>query len=262
MTTEALTRDQWYDGSLHLWQPRDGFRATTDAVLLAAAIPATARRVIELGAGSGAASLALACRLPSVSITAVERDPLMATLLARNIAENGASKMTAIAADIFDPNAAEAWRGQHDLAFCNPPYNDAASSLSGDARRRGAMAADDLGAWITAAANAVADRGRVCLISRSDRLDEILAGLASAQAGEVVVRPVHGRADQPAKRVLVSARKGIAGPLTLLPALILRDPDGLTPAMAAISHQRGAIDLLPPGRQQRPVRLEKPGHSR
>ena len=44
--------------------------------------------------------------------------------------------------------------------------------------------------------------------------------------GGVVVLPVHGRAGQPAIRVLVRASKGSRAPLTLLPALDLNDPAG------------------------------------
>ena len=272
-SSPPLTHDRWYDGSLTLWQPEAGFRATTDAVLLAASIPDSTRHAIELGAGGGAASLALAMRfkamrLPSIgleglTITAVERDPLMAELLHRNIAENGfADSIRAVEADIFDPSMAKAWQGRHDLAFCNPPYNDVASSQSGDARRRGAVAADDLGGWVDAALGCLAARGRIVMISRSDRLDEILAALSRADTGEVVIRPVHGQVGNPAIRVLMTARKGISGPMTLLPPLVLRQGDGLTPEMERISHQRAAIDLLAPGRKQGAVRLENIRHSR
>ena len=258
-----LSQDDWYDGSLRLWQPLRGLRATTDAVLLAAAVPERAREALELGAGAGAASLALARRLAHVRITAVEKDPLLASLLVRNIEENGfAGRIAAVGADIFDADSNRAWRGQFDHVFLNPPYNDAASSMSGDAMRRGAMAEADLVRWVDLAVACLRSKGRLVMVSRNDRLPEILAGLEGAGAGETVALPVHSLADQPAIRVLLAARKGIKGPMALLPPLVLSTGEGgePTPAMRAISHDRAAIDMAHPARPPAaPPRLENPG---
>ena len=40
----GITEDRLLDGRVILRQPRDGFRAGIDSVLLAAAVPATSRR--------------------------------------------------------------------------------------------------------------------------------------------------------------------------------------------------------------------------
>lgn len=257
MTEPELTCTPWYDGSLDLWQARDGFRATTDAVIVAAAVDPDCRHVAELGAGAGAASLALARRCPEMQITAVERDPLMVELLRRNIAENNlAPGMNALAADIHDPDAMAGLSGGFDHVFCNPPYNDEASSLSDHEYRRQAMAGDDLAGWIKVASGLLADRGGMTLISRADRLPSILTACAEWRFGDVVVRPVHSRQGQPALRVLVAARKVLQGPLVMLPPLILRDEaNDLTPEMQAISHERAAVSMQAPGRQYRPAKV-------
>ena len=249
----SLSHDDWYDGSIRLWQPRKGFRATTDAVLLAAAVPEGAGAALEPGAGVGAASLALARRLPDVEVTAVEKDPLMAGLLARNVAENGyGDRIKAIEGDVFDAGTARGWRGRFDRVFLNPPYNDAASSLPDDGARRGAMAEADLARWIGLAVSCLGPKGRMVMVSRSDRLPEILAGLEAAGAGEVVARPVHSHAGKPAIRVLLAARKGVGGPLALLPPLVMRAGKGeeLDPEMEAVSHGRAAIDMSHPRRRR------------
>ncbi|MGC6484449.1 MAG: tRNA1(Val) (adenine(37)-N6)-methyltransferase [Candidatus Puniceispirillales bacterium] len=254
MTIEpGLTCTPWYDGSLKLWQADEGFRATTDAVLVAAAVDADCRHVVELGAGGGAASLALARRCPQMQITAIERDPLMAGLLGRNISENDLSdRLAAIHADIHDNAAMAGLAGRHDHVFFNPPYNDEASSLSSTPRRRTAMAGDDLGGWIRVAAGLLADRGGMTLISRADRLPDILAACGEHHLGETVLRAVHSRPGQPAIRILVSARKGLRGRLVMLPPLILRDDSNtLTATMQAISHDCAALGMKAPGRQYR-----------
>ena len=66
----------------------------TDAVMLAASInPAKKQaRVLDMGAGVGAVSLAVRQRLGCGHITAIEKDPFCAELLAYNIAENNLSE--------------------------------------------------------------------------------------------------------------------------------------------------------------------------
>ena len=257
-----LSHDSWYDGNVMLWQPKDGLRATTDSILLAASIPASARKLIELGAGSGAASLACACRLDTPAITAIERDPLSASLLARNIAENGFdNRITPHQVDIFDPKAMAAFRGQFDTVFFNPPYNDALSSLSDKNRRRDAMASHSLNMWIKTAADTITNRGTLILIGKTDRLSQIITALGDANMGEIVIKPVHSFASDPAIRVLIAATKRIKGPTVLLAPLILRQDDGISAEMQTIGHGRGAICLIHPRRKQdskqNRIKLEK-----
>ncbi|MEO0760305.1 MAG: hypothetical protein AAFZ09_00575, partial [Pseudomonadota bacterium] len=60
-----LTHDRLLGGRVGLNQPLSGYRAATDPVLLAAAVPAAGgETVLELGIGAGAAVLCLAARVP------------------------------------------------------------------------------------------------------------------------------------------------------------------------------------------------------
>ncbi|HEX6441067.1 MAG TPA: methyltransferase, partial [Stellaceae bacterium] len=56
-----------------LKQPANGARVGIDPVFLAAAVPAQPnQRVLDIGCGSGAASLCLAARVPGLHITGLE----------------------------------------------------------------------------------------------------------------------------------------------------------------------------------------------
>jgi tRNA1(Val) A37 N6-methylase TrmN6 len=80
-----VTADAVLGGKLLLKQPRRGHRVGHDAMLLAAACPARAReRVVDLGAGVGAAGLALALRVEGATVTLVEIDAGLAALAAEN----------------------------------------------------------------------------------------------------------------------------------------------------------------------------------
>ncbi len=72
---DAWTEDAILGGRLRLLQPRRGHRFGHDAILLAAAAGGQAdEHAIELGAGVGAAGLALAWRVPGLNVTLVEID--------------------------------------------------------------------------------------------------------------------------------------------------------------------------------------------
>ena len=85
--------------------------------------------------------------------------------------------------------------------------------------------------------------GLLTLIHRSDRLGEVLAALLG-RAGDAVVFPLWPAAGQPAKRVLVQARKGARGPLRLAPGLILHDQSGsFSPKAEDVLRHGRALDL-------------------
>ena len=76
-----ITEDKVLGGALRLRQPRLGHRVGHDAILLAAACPACAGdAVVELGAGVGAAGLAVAVRVADTTVTLVEIDSGLAGL--------------------------------------------------------------------------------------------------------------------------------------------------------------------------------------
>lgn len=83
--SEELTKDAFLGGKLHLWQPKSGYRAGVDAVLLAASVPAqSGDRVLDLGCGVGAAALCLDARIGGLKLTGVELQENYAELARRN----------------------------------------------------------------------------------------------------------------------------------------------------------------------------------
>ena len=90
-----ITEDAFLGGQLRLRQPKSGHRAGHDAMLLAAATAASAGdRVVEFGAGIGAAGLALARRVGGIDLVLTEIDADLAQLARENADRN------AIAAEV------------------------------------------------------------------------------------------------------------------------------------------------------------------
>src|SRR4030088_2444657 len=84
-----FTEDAFLGGQLRLRQPKSGHRAGHDAMLLAAATSArSGDRVVDFGAGVGAAGLAVAKRVAGIELVLVEIDETLAGLAQENAVSN------------------------------------------------------------------------------------------------------------------------------------------------------------------------------
>ncbi len=235
---EQVSEDQVLGGKLVLRQPLRGHRFGHDAILLAAAVAAQAgERAVELGAGVGAAGLALARRVEGLDVTLVERDPALAALAAANANRNGLSgRVRAVDLDVTAPaaafTAAGLAPGSADHVLMNPPFNPAQNPSPDRARSAAHVASDQtLARWLGTARRLLRSGGAVTLIWRADGLGDVLAALGDG-FGAITVLPIHGKAGGPAIRILSRAIRDRNGPLALLAGLVLTDADG-KPTVAA-----------------------------
>jgi tRNA1(Val) A37 N6-methylase TrmN6 len=247
LSTDAeVSEDAALGGRLVLRQPLRGHRFGHDAILLAAATAAQpGEQAVELGAGVGAAGLALARRIEGLAVTLVEIDPALAALARDNAARNGlADRVRAVCLDVAAPAAAFAaarlMPSTADRVLMNPPFN-APQNPSPDHGRRLARTASDqtLAMWLAAAARFLRTSGTVTLIWRADGLDQVLAALAQ-DFGAISVLPIHPKPGAPAIRVLASAVKAHSGPLARLPGLVLADANGKPTAQTETILRDGA----------------------
>ena len=250
METEAETsEDAVLGGRLRLRQPVRGHRFGHDAILLAAATAARGgEHAVELGSGVGAAGLALASRVPELTVTLLEVDRTLAGLASENARLNRLDdRVKALALDVEnlpDLEAAGVQAGTIEHVLMNPPFHDARrQNVSPDPRRRLAHVGTPelLQRWVTTAAWLLKPRGVLTLIWRADGLDEVASALQPA-FGEIAVLPVLPRADSPAIRVLVRAVKGGRGTQVNYPPLSLNDEHG-RPTAAAEAVLRGGNRL-------------------
>jgi tRNA1(Val) A37 N6-methylase TrmN6 len=236
-----ISEDAVLGGRLVLRQPRKGHRVGHDAILLAAACSARPhQRLIDLGAGVGAAGLAVARRVDELAVTLVELDPALAALARDNAEHNGVAERTrTVCLDVAAPADRFAAAGlppaAADHVLMNPPFNAPYNPSPDRGRRLAHVAAHDtLVRWLATAARLLRPAGVVTLIWRADGVAAVLDALAG-DFGAVIVLPVHPKPDAPAIRVLVRAIKGSGAALVLLPGLILADEKGRpTPEAEAV----------------------------
>ena len=231
---QHTTSDSLLDGQLILNQPEKGYRVSVDAVLLAASVnPQKPGKLLELGCGVGAASLCLLRRYElqereKPQITGLEVQGELAELARRNARENGfEGQFRVLNGDLKQPPPVME-PISFDEVFFNPPYDkDGKIRRSSDPMRDLANHEGDtkLEHWMAAAQKYLKPRGRLTLIHRADRMDEVLR-LLTSQMGAIQVLPIHTKAQLPAKRIVVRSVKSNSKPLEIMPGFVLHRENG------------------------------------
>lgn len=238
----GLTEDGFLGGRLRILQPRHGYRAATDPVLLAAAVPArAAQTVLELGCGVGVAALCLASRT-GAAVTGVEVQPDYAELARRNAAAN-ALPLTVLEGDLDRLPLT----GRFDHAMANPPYYSGGTPAR-DPGRDIALREDlPIARWMEVMARRLAPKGTMTLIFGADRLPDALRGMPQ-DMGSPVVLPLAARAGRAPKRLILQARKGGRAAFVLAAPVILhdgtehlQDADDATPLLRSILREGGGF---------------------
>ncbi|HEX2152079.1 MAG TPA: methyltransferase [Stellaceae bacterium] len=206
-----------------------------DPIFLAAAVPVEpGQMVLDIGCGSGAASLCLAVRVPECRVVGLELQPDLARLAGDNVETNGlAGRVVVIAGDLLRPPPGLV-PGSFDHIMANPPFLERgrASLPPNPAKQAAAIEGEaDLGSWVRFAVKMVRPKGSVTFVHRADRLDALLGHLVG-RTGGVVVFPLWPATGRDAGRVLVRARRQVAAPARLAAGLVLHDADGRFTAAA------------------------------
>ncbi len=220
--------DAFLGGRLELWQPRKGFRAGLDSVVMAAAVPVCAgEQVMDLGCGVGTAALCVLARVPRARAYGLELQEVLHRLACENARYNGfEDRFFPKQGDILDPPRD---RAAFDHVIFNPPFFSSAESRPSDhpirrlAHHEGPAGLAD---WIAAGMQRLRHKGTLTLIHRSDRLGEILSILHDRGAGDIQICPLWPAVGRPAKRILIRARRGVKTPMTLHPGVVLHHTNG------------------------------------
>ncbi|MEZ2222309.1 tRNA1(Val) (adenine(37)-N6)-methyltransferase [Rhizobium sp. RCC_161_2] len=226
------TIDAFHRGAFHVVQPKGrGHRSGMDAMLLAALV-ADERgiKVADLGAGAGAAGIAVASRLEQAEVVLFERSAEMAEFARKSLtlAENArfARRVSVIEADVTligkERNAAGLVDDSFHHVIMNPPFNDASDRLTPDALKAEAHAMTDglFERWVRTAGAIMIPGGQLSLIARPQSIGEIIAA-CGRRFGGIEITPIHPRDGENAVRILVTAIKGSRARLALRAPLIM-----------------------------------------
>lgn len=218
-------------GNMRVIQPRQGYRFSLDAVLLAH-FPSDTRvkRVFELGGGSGVVSLIMAWRAPRSQVTAIELQPAMVNRARRSVAMNGLQeRINVIEADIREIEKIIPG-GTAELVLSNPPFwRKGEGRISRNPEE--AIARHELHLSLTElvekASYLLAQGGKMDIIHRAERLDEAMEIFRQNKIPVRKLRSIHSFSDREARLVLIEGEKNPPGPLTILPPLVIYEQVGV-----------------------------------
>lgn len=243
------SRDYFLGGRVSALQPRNGFRSGTDAVFLAAAVPAgTGDDVLELGCGAGVAALCLVART-GAHVTGLELQADYADLARRNAGQG----LTVIDGDVGAPPV-ELRSRTFDHVMFNPPYYAAGAGPGArDGGRETALRENlPIAVWLDMALRRLRPGGSVSVIVAADRLGLLLSA-CDDRLGRIAVLPLVGRPGRDAKRVILQGVKGSRAPLRLLSPLVLHpasshggDDGAFTAQADAVLREAAALTLSGP----------------
>ncbi len=212
-----------------LIQKKDGLTFGTDAYLLAAFTKQQKyARAAELGTGTGIISLLCAAKDRFAHIDAYEIQKDFFDITERNIALNGLNdKVKAYNADIRDVKA-NMFGGEVDVVFSNPPYMKTDSGKRNESDRKYIARHEvcgDIGDFCSAAYRLLKHGGKFYCVWRPDRLSSLVYALKQNRFEPKIAVFVHADEKTEPSTVLVSATKGGAEGMKILPPLFLHSLD-------------------------------------
>lgn len=244
----GLSADAFLGGRLSILQPRTGYRAGVDPVLLAASVDAApGQSVLDMGCGAGVAALCLGARVGGLELWGLELQPAYAALARRNAAANGVA-LAVVEGDLARMPAELRARQFHHV-IANPPYFSREASVAAqDAGRETAMGGPTpLTDWVKEAARRCRPGGHVTFIQRAERLPELLAAMAE-RLGSLEALPLIPRRERPARLALLRGKKGGRAAFRLHDGWLLhagarheRDGDSYTAATSAVLREGAAL---------------------
>jgi len=209
--SEALvTEDSIRD--LKLFQSREGYRYSADAILLADFVSTSrVRHCVDLGTGVGVIGLLVAKRYPRARVTGVELQASLADLAEGNVVTNGmAGRVRIVQGDVREVTTYLGTRCA-DLVVCNPPFRrpEAGRICPSEerkiARQEIYLSLEEL---TSSASRILKHRGRFCMVHLSERLTDVLSLLRAHGMEPKRLRFVCTRRSAGPDRFLVEAVKG------------------------------------------------------
>ncbi|MGP6087201.1 tRNA1(Val) (adenine(37)-N6)-methyltransferase [Antarctobacter jejuensis] len=247
---EALSEDAMLGGRVRLLQPREGYRAGTDPVVLAASIAARpGQSVLELGCGAGPGLCCLGVRVEGLRLTGLELQPGYADLARRNLSRNGLDGEI-LTGDLSDPPPALKAQS-FDHVFANPPYFETGKRIGADEAEREIARAGEtaLTDWVTCAAKRLKPRGYATFIQRAERLPDLLIAM-QGRLGALELLPLLPRAGRAPRLILVRGRKDGRAAFRFHAGVVIHEGDShvepggrYTPRLEAVMTRGAALEF-------------------
>jgi len=217
---ETITTDDTFlNGCLTVNQPRDGYRFSIDALLLADFVQCKdGQTILDLGTGCGIIALMLAVRYPGIQLVGVEIQAELARVAAENVRANRLEERIRILhQDIKKLRIQQVPEPVHQV-ISNPPYRRIKSGRVNPDRGKAGARHELFGRltdFVEAAARMLQLSGRLSCVYPAERLTDLIDHMRPAGLEPKRLRLVHSKRE-------AGARPG----LTVDPPLVIYRSDG------------------------------------
>lgn len=214
------TIDDFLGGKVKLYQSKDGYRATSDSVLLASAVPVRAgQSVLDIGTASGIILFCLNARVGELKLTGIDlQDSLIEMARVNQDLNNVDAEFLLV--DLFQKKSPLTGM-QFDAVVTNPPFYRSGCGRQNQEQNCAFHEQASIEKWILKCAKYVKAKGSLTLIHQMEALPEILHAFEKTALGGVEVIPLVKDLNTPAKRVIVRGFMGSKKPFLLKNPFVL-----------------------------------------
>lgn len=226
------TQDYLLNKQVKIFQPSDGYRASTDAIMVSSLVDKIKKgdKILDVGSGTGAISLCLASRFKEQipQIIGLELQPELTELSNMSASANEFSDILHYyncnikdKLDFIKPSTF-----QHIIS--NPPYSEHDMPSPNLSKAQAHNHSDfNLEEWLKFMIKMLAPQGMFYMINRAEAVDEILYAI-HGKLGNIKIIPLFTKESSKAKRVMITAKKGVKTPTEILPPFIVHTENGYT----------------------------------
>lgn len=236
------TIDDFLGGLVHLKQAKQGYRATSDAVLLASSIPASSgESILDVGCGNGVVALCLGARVHNLTLTGIEIQPELVALAKEN-ADVNHQNFSVIKGDI-SKNISELKSKTFHHVMTNPPYFTESNTRQDIQQATAYQETLPLDIWIDFCLKYLRPQGTFTIIHRTQRIPEILA-LLRKRLGGISLVPFWPKEGLQPKRILIQGTLGSKKPFVLHPGFVLHQKNNSrTPEIESVMRCGNALKI-------------------
>ncbi|HHT84042.1 MAG TPA: tRNA1(Val) (adenine(37)-N6)-methyltransferase [Clostridiales bacterium] len=213
---------------LEIIQSKNGYRFTSDAVLLANTVKALpGQRAVDLGTGSGIIAILIAAKTQVKEVIGVEIQKRLADMAKRSVEHNNLSSKIKIINKPLQGIYKELGNN-FDIVVCNPPYQTLTSKKDNPdeediCRYEYAVTLKEI---MECAQKLLKFGGNFYIINKAKRLSEMIYFMKEHKIEPKKITLIQPKPDKSIDTVIVEGKKGAKSSLVIPKPLVVYNEDG------------------------------------
>ena len=224
-----LTENNFFDGSITVFQKKNGYRFSLDPILLAAHVsPKEKDKILDIGTGSGIIPISLAYRKKNIKITGVEiQKPLYEVALKNIEINNLLESITLYNNDIKNITQSDL-SGPVDIIVTNPPYRKTGTGRLNPESEKAVARHEirlDIDLLLKKTKSLLKNKGRFYIIYPASRAAELICKMEKNKIAPKEIRFVHSFQNSQAVMVIIMGISNGNSGVKVMPPLFIYEKE-------------------------------------